>query len=59
MKVKYIGKTDPCSLINGKIYECIGVENGWFRVIDEEGIDEEEDVQGYLYDQHLFEVVEL
>jgi len=59
MKVKYIGESDPCSLIFGKIYDCIGVENGSYRVIDEEGSDETEELQGYLYPPDLFEVVEI
>ena len=55
MKVKYIGKTDPCCLINGKEYECLGEENGYYRIIDEEGIDENDKVQGYLYEKQFFE----
>ena len=43
MKVKYIGKSFGAeSLTNGKIYECIGIEDGMLRIID----DSEED---YLY----------
>lgn len=57
MKVKFIGKSDPCILINGKIYECLGEENDFYRVIDEEGYDEDEELQGYLYDKSLFVVV--
>ena len=57
MKLKYIGQTDPCSLINGKEYECLGEESGLYRVIDEEGTDETQEVQGYLYERHLFEEV--
>ncbi len=44
MKVKYIGESFGVdSLTNGKIYECIGIEEPFLRVID----DSEED---YLYD---------
>ena len=57
MKVKYIGTTDPCCLIHGKEYECLGEESGLFRVIDEEGADENETLQGYLYEKHLFTIV--
>ena len=43
MKVKYIGESfGAVSLTNGKIYECLGFDNGMLRVID----DSEED---YLY----------
>ena len=43
MKVKYIGKSFGIEgLTDGKIYECIGVEDGMLRIVD----DSEED---YLY----------
>lgn len=58
MKVKYQGESDPVALINGKIYKCLGVEEDSYRVIDEEGYDEEEEIQGYLYPKRFFEVVE-
>lgn len=57
MKVKYIGETDECCLIQNKVYDCLGEEKGLLRVIDEEGIDEDEDVQGYLYSPELFEIL--
>ena len=57
MKVKYIGKSDPVALINSKIYECLGEEKGFYRIIDEEGYDEDETTQGYLYPKNLFEIV--
>lgn len=50
MKVKFIGISDPVSMINGKIYDVISIENGWYRIIDEEGED-------YLYPPELFETV--
>lgn len=58
MKVKYLGKSDPVALINGKIYECLGEENGLLRVIDEEGYDTDEEYQGYLYSKDNFEIIE-
>ena len=58
IKLKYIGASDPVSLINGKIYECIGEEEGEYRVIDEEGYDETQEIQGYLYPKRFFEVVD-
>lgn len=52
MKIKYIGsKSDPMELIKGKIYECLSVEKGWYRIIDESGED-------YLYPPEEFEVVD-
>ena len=56
MKVRYKGKSDPVSLIHNKIYECLGEENGLFRIIDEEGYDENEEIQGYLYEKEIFEI---
>ncbi|MDK8275813.1 hypothetical protein [Peptoniphilus duerdenii] len=51
MKVRFIGETDPIYMINGKIYEVLSIEKGWFRIIDEEGED-------YLYPPELFQVVD-
>lgn len=43
MKLKYVGESFGVdSLTDGKIYDCVGVENGMLRIID----DSEED---YLY----------
>lgn len=50
MRVVYLGKSD-ISLTNGKEYEVITVENGFYRIID----NTEED---YLYSPKEFEVVE-
>lgn len=58
MKVKFLGETDPISLIHGKVYDVIGIEKDWYRIIDEYGIDEDEELQGYLYPPELFEIVE-
>ena len=57
MKVKYIGESDPLVLINDKIYECLGEEDS-YRIIDEEGYNDEEEIQGYLYPKRFFEVIE-
>lgn len=52
IKVKYIGNvSDPLELINGKVYDCLGVEKDWYRIIDETGED-------YLYPSEEFEIVE-
>lgn len=53
-KVRYIGESDPASLIHGKIYICLGEEHGEYRIIDEEGYDTDEAIQGYLYPKHFF-----
>lgn len=50
MKVKYINETDV-SLTNGKVYEVLSIERGWYRIVD----DTEED---YLFSPEEFEIVE-
>lgn len=50
MTVKYIGKSDV-SLTNGKIYEVISIEHGWYRIVD----DTEED---YLFSPDDFVITE-
>ena len=50
MKVKYINKSDV-SLTNGKIYDVLSVEKGWFRIVDNTGED-------YLFSPDEFEKVE-
>ena len=54
MKVKYIGPTRGVfSLTDGETYECLGVESGFLRVIDDEGYSywekEPDEKEGYLY----------
>lgn len=39
------------SLIHGKEYETISVEDGWYRIVDESGED-------YLYGPGAFEIIE-
>ena len=51
MKVKFIGKTEFLVLTNGKIYDVLSVEKGFYRIVDDSGED-------YLYPQKYFEVVE-
>ena len=58
MKVKFIGKSDPCIMLNGKVYECLSIESEYYRVIDEEGIDEDDELQGYLFSKELYDIVE-
>ena len=50
MKVKYKGK-DTLALLNGKTYEVISVEKGWYRIMTE--LDED-----YLFPPNAFEIVE-
>lgn len=50
MKVKYINKSDV-SLENGKIYDVISIEKGWYRIIDDTG-------GSYLFSPEEFEIVE-
>ena len=50
MKIKFKGETDV-SLTNGKEYEVISIEAGWFRLIDDTGED-------YLFSPEQFEIIE-
>lgn len=58
MRVKFLGESDPCALLNGKIYDVQSVENGWYRIIDETGSDVDDVIPGYLYPPEAFEVVD-
>ena len=51
MKVRFHGESDPLTFIDGKVYNVIGIEEGWYRIVDETGED-------YLYDPTGFEIVE-
>lgn len=51
MKAKYIGQGFGISLTKGKIYICLGFEDGLIRIIDNTGED-------YLYDPEKFELIE-
>lgn len=51
MKVKYLGEWDTLALIDGKVYDVMSVERGWYRIMTEL----EED---YLFPPKLFEIVE-
>lgn len=44
---KYIGKSDPLALINGKVYEVINVNHKWYQIVDETGED-------YMYPPEFF-----
>lgn len=58
MKVRCITDIYPVSLIPGKIYEVLNIEHGYYRIIDETGVDEDDEIPGYVFPPHLFEVVE-
>ncbi|MDE5556420.1 MAG: hypothetical protein K2J32_01820 [Ruminococcus sp.] len=49
MKVKYIGK-DLVAIQQGKIYEVISIEKGWYRIMTE--INED-----YLFPPECFEII--
>lgn len=51
MKVRFLGQSDPLSLLNGKIYNVEGIQCGWYQIIDETGED-------YMYPPKAIEVVE-
>ncbi len=51
-RYKYVGETDELSCINGKIYNCVGIEeDGSLRIVDETNED-------YLYNKDNFELIE-
>lgn len=51
MKVRYLGESDPLTLLNNKVYDVISIEKEWYRIVDETGED-------YLYPPDGFEIVE-
>ena len=50
VKVKFIGKDDPLSLRNGKIYDARILKKGWYGVVDETK-------EEYAYPPELFELM--
>lgn len=50
MKVRYKGKTKSLVLTHNKIYSVLGVEKGWYRLIDDSGED-------YLYPRENFDPI--
>ena len=50
MKVKYTGKTGV-SLTNGKEYDVLAIENGWYRIVDDTNDD-------YLFPPDNFDIIE-
>lgn len=60
MKVRFLGESDPLMLMHGKVYDVTAVDNGWYRIVDEDSEENPyEDIpSGYLYPPELFEIVE-
>ena len=50
LRVRYIGGWDTLALKEGKVYDVMSVEKGWYRIMSE--LDED-----YLFPPKLFEVV--
>lgn len=50
MKIKFNGESGV-SLTNGKEYEVLSVENGWYRIVDDTDDD-------YLFPPEEFDVIE-
>ena len=50
MKVKYIKETSFLVLTQGKVYDVVSVEKGWYRIVDDSGDD-------YLYPPEAFEII--
>ena len=51
MKVRYIGDYYKVSLVKGKIYDVMSVDDGWCRIVDETGED-------YLFPLDQFETIQ-
>lgn len=51
IKVKYTGKDDPLALRNGKIYNAIVGQKGFYCIVDETG-------EEYAYPPAKFEIIE-
>ena len=49
MTIKFIGNT-TADLTNGKLYEVISIERGWYRILTDYGED-------YLFPPEYFEIV--
>lgn len=49
-KIEYIGESNQYTLLNGKVYDVLSVEKGWYRIVDETGED-------YLYPPTAFKIV--
>ena len=50
MKVRYLKETSFLVLTQGKVYDVLSVEKGWYRIVDDSGED-------YLYPPEAFEII--
>lgn len=51
MRARYTGKDRALELTNGKVYNVMSIERGWYRI--------DTDMMGdYLYPPELFEITE-
>lgn len=50
VRVRFLGESSPVTLLNGKVYDVLAIEAGFYRVFDETDED-------YLYAPQLFEIV--
>ena len=57
MKVRYIGKTEPMGCTCGKVYNVLSIEEGMYRIIDDDPNTDEDELPGYLYAPAEFEDV--
>jgi hypothetical protein len=53
MKVCYAGETSFMELTNGKVYDVLSIEKGWYRIVVDEPISDD-----YLYPPELFDVTD-
>ena len=51
MRVKYIADHETLALEEGKVYDVMSIEKGWYRIMTE--LDED-----YLFPPEAFEIVE-
>lgn len=48
--VRFLGESDPISLLHDKVYRARVLKKDWFGIVDESG-------EEYAYPPHLFEIV--
>jgi hypothetical protein len=53
MKVRYTGETSPMELTNGKVYDVLSIEKGWYRIVVDAPLSDD-----YLYPPELFDVTD-
>ena len=50
LKVRFLGGSNPISLLNGKIYDARILQKGWYGIVDETN-------EEYAYPPELFEIL--